>query len=125
MFVLSQGPLPAVGSAFPDALIVVLVVVPFENVSLSPTAIPTCYNVFTMCMPNHNLPTRRAVTITGAGLAVTCGGDFLPGGCLLGSFTLFVGGPPATKMTMPTLQNLINAFGFNISPSQIVWLALS
>jgi hypothetical protein len=125
MFVNSQGPLPAMGSAFPDALLVILVVVPFENVSLSPTAIPTCYNVFAMCMPAHNLTTIRPMTVTGAGIGVLCGGDFLPGRCMMGSTNVSFGGPPATKMTMPTNQNLINAFGLNISPSQVVWMCLS
>ena len=127
MFVNSQGPIPATGFAFPDVLLVppLEIPAPFPNVSLSPTAIPTCYNVFLMCMPAHNLTTIRPVTITGVGLGAICGDDFGPGHDLMGSTNLFLGGPPATKLTMPTNQNLINAFGFNVAPSQIVLLALA
>lgn len=127
MFVNSQGPIPAVGLAFPDVLLVppLEIPVPFPNVSMSPTAIPTCFNVFLMCMPAHNLATERPVTITGVGAGAICGDDFGPGRDMMGSTNLFLGGPPATKMTMPTNQNLINAFGINISPSQVVVLCLA
>ena len=127
MFVNSQGPIPAMSLAFPDVLLVppLEIPAPFPNVSLSMTAIPTCYNVFLMCMPAHNIATERVVTITGVGLGVMSGDDFGPQENMLGSFTLFMGGPPATKMTLPTMQNLTNAYGFHLSPSQIVVLCLT
>ena len=127
MFVNSQGPIPGMGLAFPDVLLVppLEIPVPFPNVSLSPTAIPTVPNVFLMCMPAHNLATERPVTVTGVGTGVLCGDDFGPGHDMLGSVNLFLAGPPATKLTMPTNQNLINAFGFNIVPSQVVLMALT
>jgi hypothetical protein len=76
-------------------------------------------------MPAHNLATIRPVTITGVGLGAICGDDFGPGHDLMGSTNLFLGGPPADKMTMPTNQNLINSFGVNISPSQVTVLCLA
>jgi len=127
MFVNSQGPLPAIGMAFPDVLLVppLEIPVPFPNVSLSPTAIPTVPNIFLMCMPAHNLATLRPVTVTGVGVGALCGSDFGPAHDMMGSTNVFFAGPPVTKMTMPTNQNLINAFGFNISPAQIVMMVLS
>ena len=127
MFVCAQGPIPAISLAFPDVLLVppLEIPVPFPNVSLSPTAIPTCFNVFLMCMPAHNLTSDRVVSITGVGLGVMSGDDFGPQENLMGSTNLFLGGPPASKMTMPTMQNLTNAFGFRISPAQIVLLCLA
>lgn len=127
MFVNSQGPIPAMSLAFPDVLLVppLEIPAPFPNVSLSPTAIPTCYNVFLMCMPAHNIATERVVTITGVGLGVMSGDDFGPQENMMGSVTLFMGGPPATKMTLPTMQNLTNAYGFHLTPSQIVVLCLT
>jgi hypothetical protein len=46
---------------------------------------------------------------------------------VFGSVNLFIGGPPATKMTSPTGQNGLapNAFGATISPAQIVFMSLS
>ena len=127
MFVNSQGPIPGMSLAFPDVLLVPPLEIPgpFPNVSLSPTAIPTCYNVFLMCMPAHNIATERVVTITGVGLGIMSGDDFGPQENMMGSVTLFMGGPPATKMTLPTMQNLTNAFGFHLSPSQIVVICLT
>ncbi len=115
------------GMAFPDVLLVppLEIPTPFPNVSLSSTAIPTCYNVFLMCMPAHNLTTIRAVTVTGVGMGALCGTDFGPAEDMMGSVNVFMGGPPATKMTMPTNQNLVNSFGANISPSQVVLMCLS
>jgi len=127
MFVNSQGPIPGMSLAFPDVLLVppLEIPVPFPNISMSPTAIPTCYTVFLMCMPAHNLATEREVTITGVGNGVMSGDDFGPQENMMGSTNLFLGGPPATKMTLPTMQNLTNAFGFHLTPSQTVMLCLA
>ena len=126
MFVNSQGPIPAIGFAFPDVLLVppLDIPLPFPNVSMSPTAIPTCPNVLLMCMPAHNMTSIRPVSIDGPGIGAMSGTDFGPHEDIMGSTNLFLTGPPATKMTMPTNQNLINAHGIGISPSQVVMLAL-
>jgi hypothetical protein len=127
MFVNSQGPIPGIGFAFPDVLITPAlgIPIPFPNVSISMTAIPTAPNIFLMCMPAHNLITIRPVTVTGVGAGALCGSDFGPGHDIMGSTNLFLCGLPANKMTMPTNQNLINSFGLNISPTQIVMVALA
>ena len=127
MFVNSQGPIPALGLAFPDVLLTppLAIPVPFPNTSLSPTAIPTGMPTFLMCMPAHNMLSIRPVTITGVGIGALDGTDFGPAEDILGSTNVFLTGPPATKMTMPTTQNLVNSFGLNISPSQVVMIVLA
>ena len=126
MFVNSQGPIPAMGFAFPDVLIspALGIPIPFPNVTMSVTAIPTCPNVLLMCMPAHNLATIRPLSIDGPGVGVMSGTDMGPAHDMMGSTNLLLNGMPADKMTMPTQQNLTNAYGMNISPSQIVMLAL-
>ena len=126
MFVNSQGPIPAIGFAFPDVLLtpIVLVPTPRPNVSMGPTAIPTCPNILLMCMPAHNLLTIRPLSIDGPGLGVMSGTDMGPAHDVMGSTNLLFNGVPANKMTMPTQQNATNSIGANISPSQIVMLAL-
>ena len=127
MFANSSGPLPAIGFAFPDVLITPAlgIPVPFPNFSLCYTAIPTVPNVFYMCMPAHNLLTRRAITLDGIGLGVASGTDMGPGSDIIGSFNYFVDCAPSTKMIMPTIQNSTNAPGIGISPAQVVLLTLT
>jgi hypothetical protein len=126
MFVSSQGPIPAIGFAFPDVLLtpVILIPTPRPNVCLRPTAIPTCPNILLMCMPSHNLLAERPMSIDGPGIGVASGTDMGPATDIMGSTNLFLNGIPASKMIMPTMQNLTNSVGANISPSQIVMLAL-
>lgn len=127
MFANAQGPLPAMGFAFPDVLITPAlgIPVPFPNVSLCYTAIPTVPNVFYMCMPAHNQITERAITTDGVGIGAASGTDMGPGTDILGSINYFVDCMPSTKMTMPTIQNLTNAPGIGITPAQIVLVTLS
>jgi hypothetical protein len=127
MFANSQGPLPAMGFAFPDVLLLppFEIPVPFPNISLCYCAIPTCFNVFYMCMPAHNELTMRLPTIDGIGIGVASGTDMGPGRDLIGSTNYFVDCMPQTKMTMPVLNNLTNAPGIGLTPAQIVVLTLS
>jgi hypothetical protein len=115
------------GFAFPDVLITPAlgIPVPFPNVSMGYAAIPTVPNVFYMCMPAHNMLTERMPTIDGIGIGAASGTDMGPSRDLMGSTNYIVDCVPQTKMTMPTLQNLTNAPGINLSPSQTVLLTLS
>lgn len=131
MFVNGQGPIPAMGFAFPDVCLTpvgpVVVPIPYPNISMSPTAIPSQMVVLTMCMPSHNLATVRPMTLgdqPGVNLNPLSGLDMGLATCSMGSTNLFLGGPPATKMTMPTKQNGTGAFGAGISPAQIVVMSL-
>ncbi len=134
IFVNGNGPIPAMDFAFPDVCKTpvgpVVVPLPYPNTSLGPTAIPSQMNVFTIMMPSHNLATIKPMTMGDEpGVLMGVVGPFDMGSTrhTMGSVNLFIGGPPATKMTSPTGQNGLapNAFGATISPAQIVWLSLS
>ena len=134
VFVNGNGPIPAVDLAFPDVCKTpvgpVVVPIPYPNTSLGPTAIPSQLTVFTMMMPSHNLLTVKPITQgDDPGVLMGVVGPFDMGATrhLLGSFNLFIGGPPATKMTSPTGQNGLapNALGATISPAQPVFVSLS
>ncbi|MHB8885014.1 MAG: DUF4150 domain-containing protein [Methylovirgula sp.] len=125
--------LGALNLGFPDVckvpMVPVPVPMPFPNLALSTMAVPTQFTVFVMCMPAHNMTTTIAMS-DGDEVGILGGVvsqlDMGPSRCFLGSFNLFVGGPPATKMTAPTGQNGVvpNAPGAVISPAQTVLLSL-
>lgn len=132
-FVNAQGPLPAMDMAFPDVCVTPMgpapVPIPYPNINLSSTAIPTQFKVLLMCMPAHNLTTFRSISFgdnAGVLLGPLSGMVMGPGGQMMGSTNLLIGGPPATKMTLPTKQNGIspNAFGMSLSPAQIKMMAM-
>ena len=132
-FVNGNGPMPALDMAFPDVCKTpigpAIVPIPYPNMSFSTTAIPSQFRVMTMGMPSHNMTTVRPISMgdnPGVALGTASGMVMGPGVAMMGSTNLFLGGPPATKMTMPTKQNGIgpNAFGLTASPSQIKVMAL-
>lgn len=133
MFVNSQGPAPYMDFAFPDTCNTpvgpVIVPIPYPNIGLGATAVPTQFKFLLMGMPAHNLATTRPMTNGdngGLGLGLLSGMVMGPATAAAGSTVLLVGGPPATKMTMPTKQNGLspNAFGMTLSPSQVKMLAM-
>ena len=79
VFLNSQGPIPALGFAFPDVCltpVVAPVPIPYPNFSMRSVSIPTVFNVFTMVMPNHNLLTMQPITMgdnAGVNLGVATG----------------------------------------------------
>ncbi len=126
-FVNSSGPMLGVDHAFPDVCKTpsgpAVVPIPYPNVTMNTTAIPTQSRCLIMCMPAHNMTTERAFSMgdnAGAALGVISGLVMGPGRANAGSDNLSIGGSPATKMGMPTKQNGANpnAFGLSISPSQ-------
>jgi hypothetical protein len=134
VFVNGNGPIPALDFAFPDVcktpILGVPVPLPYPNLALGPTAIPSQFTVFTMAMPSHNLLTVKPMSLgdtPGLELGLIGPFDMGPTRHIFGSVNLFIGGPPATKMTSPTGQNGLapNAVGATISPAQIVFLSLS
>lgn len=126
-FVNTSGPMSAVDYGFPDVCNTpcgpTVVSVPYPNIAMNTTAIPTQSRCLIMCMPAHNMTTERA-TSTGdnAGVALGVRSRLVmgPGRAKAGSSNLSIGGSPATKMGMPTKHNGANpnAFGVSISPSQ-------
>ena len=132
-FVNANGPMPAMNLAFPDVCNTpvgpVIVPVPYPNMTMSTTAIPTQARFLLMCMPAHNMTTIRPISMgdnAGLAMGIMSGMVMGPDAAMLGSTNLFIGGPPATKMGMPTKQNGAgpNAFGMSICPSQVRLMAL-
>jgi hypothetical protein len=104
--------------------------IPYPNMALPMTAIPSQFNVMTVCMPNHNLMTITPMSNGDNGgvmmnpmSAMVMG----PSRNLIGSMTTLVGGLPATTMLKPTGQNGISpgAFGMTLAPSQLTVMILS
>lgn len=126
-FVNTSGPMSAMDYGFPDVCKtpsgLIVVSIPYPNIAMNTTAIPTQSRCFIMCMPAHNMATERATSTgdnAGVALGVRSGLIMGPGRAKAGSDNLSIGGSPAAKMGMPTKQNGANpnAFGFSISPSQ-------
>ncbi|OYV44947.1 MAG: type VI secretion protein [Acidocella sp. 20-57-95] len=113
--------------AIPDVLLTppLEIPVPFPNVGMRPIAIPTQFTVFIMAMPAHNMMTEIPLTITGVGLGVASGMDMGPSRNLTGAFTILLEGAPATRLTSMSLNNLTNAPGASLVPSQPTVLFLA
>ena len=119
--------------AFPDVCltpIVVPVPIPYPNLAMPMTAIPSQFKVLIMAMPAHNLMTTVPLSLgDNAGVNLNPLSGMVMGPCrhLLGSFKTFFGGLPATKMLNPTGQNGMSpgAFGFSLVPSQVKVMALT
>lgn len=62
----------------------------------------------------------------GVAMGVVSGMVMGPHTAMMGSTNVLIGGPPATKMAMPTKQNGMspNTVGMTISPSQIRLMVL-
>lgn len=128
-----NGPIPGLNFAFPDVCLVPTPVgpipTPFPNIALTPTAIPSQFKTLVMCMPSHNMMTVTPMSNgdnPGVALGVMSGMVMGPQLAMMGSTNVLIGGPPATKMTLPTKQNGLgpNAFGATLSPSQIKLMLL-
>jgi hypothetical protein len=117
---------------FPDVCLTpagpAVVPIPYPNIALGPTAIPSQFTMFVMAMPVHNLGTEVPLTNgDNAGLAtgVASGTVMGPSRHLTGAFTVLVDGMPMTRLTSMSLQNSTNAPGIRLVPSQPVMLVLS
>lgn len=133
MFVNGNGPIPGLLMGFPDVCKTpvgpVIVPLPYPNIAMTPTTISTQMTVFTMCMPSHNITCDAPLTMgdePGVLMGLISQLDMGTAQCETCSTNLFLGGPPATKLTSMTGQNGIvpNAPGAVISPSQTVFLSL-
>ncbi|MBR0654355.1 DUF4150 domain-containing protein [Plastoroseomonas arctica] len=117
--------------AFPDVCMtpaVPPVPIPYPNIALGPTAIPSQVTTLIMAMPVHNMATvtplsngDNAGVLTGVASGMVMG----PSRHLLGSFTTIIGGMPCTRLTSITLQNSTNMVGCRLVPSQVTMLVLA
>jgi hypothetical protein len=118
--------------AFPDVCLTpagpAVVPIPYPNIAMGPTAIPSQTIVMIMAMPAHNLATVTPLTNgdnAGVMMGVASGLVMGPSRHLTGSFTVLFGGVPATRLTSMSLQNSTNAPGARLVPSQPTVLLLA
>ncbi len=104
--------------------------IPYPNIALTSTSVPTVLNQFIQAMPIHNLMTTAYISngdntgvIGGVVSAMVMG----PERHIIGSFKVFASAMPSVKMLSPTQQNGAtgNIIGLTISPSQIKVLVLT
>jgi len=130
--------MPSISLAFPDVCLTPIptpvgpipVPIPYPNISLSVTAIPSQFTVFTTAMPNHNMMTITPMSMgdnSGLMMNPLSGMVMGPSRSLMGSFKVLTGGLPATRMLNLSGQNGMSpgAFGLSLSPSQVTVMILS
>ncbi|WP_224366481.1 DUF4150 domain-containing protein [Hyalangium versicolor] len=117
--------------AFPDVCLTPMPAptpIPYPNIAMGPMGVPAAYNVLFMCTPAHNMSTVVPLTNgdnAGVAMGVASGMVMGPSRHLTASFTVLVGGMPATRLTSMSLQNGTNAPGVRLVPSQTKVLVLS
>ena len=95
--------------------------IPYPNIGMGPTAIPSCVNVLFMGTPAHNMATTIPLSNgdnAGVALGVASGLVMGPVRHMTGAFTCLVGGMPGTRMTSVAIQNNTNCPGCRVVPSQ-------
>ena len=124
----------AVNFAFPDVCNTpvgpAVVPIPYPNIAMSSTAIPSQFKVFVQAMPAHNLMTTVPMSNgDNAGVGLNPMSGLVMGPCkhLMGSVKTMFGGLPVTKMLSPTGQNGFSpgAFGSTLTPSQVKLMVMS
>lgn len=117
--------------AFPDVCLVPSpepVPVPFPNFALSGMHIPSQFNVIIGGGLAENLLTQGTISQgddAGVLLGVVSHDVMGPDRYILGSFNVFVGTAPVSRLTSVTTANLANTIGMTIVPSQFVVMVMS
>lgn len=117
--------------AFPDVCMTPMVPpvpIPYPNIALGPTAIPSQVTTLIMAMPLHNMATVTPLSNgdnAGVLMGVASGLVMGPSRRLLSSFTTIIGGMSVTRLTSITLQNSTNMVGCRLVPSQVTTLILA
>jgi len=100
--------------------------IPYPNIAMGPTALPptAAIKVLLSGMPAHNMMTTTPMSNgdnAGLNMGVMSGMVMGPTRHTLGSFTVLMGGSPATKMTSMTGQNgmSLNVPGATLAPAQV------
>jgi hypothetical protein len=102
--------------------------IPYPNIAMGPTAVPSQVKVLYMCTPAHNMATTTPLTNgdnAGVAMGVASGTVMGPSRHLTAAFTVLVGGAPATRLTSASLQNSTNCPGMRVVPSQVKVLLLA
>ena len=118
--------------AFPDVCLTpagpAVVPIPYPNVAMGPTAVPSQIQVSVLAMPAHNMATTPPLTNgdnAGVAMGVASGLVMGPSRHLTAAFTVLWEGMPATRLTSMSLQNSTNAPGARLVPSQPKLLLLA
>jgi hypothetical protein len=102
--------------------------IPYPNIAVGMMGVPAVYNVLYDGAPAHNLSTEIPMSNgdnAGAMGGVASGTMMGPARSLTGSFTVLVGGMPASRLTSITLQNSTNCPGMQTVPCQVKVLLLA
>lgn len=102
--------------------------IPYPNIAMGPMGVGAAYNVLLGGAPAHNMATSIPLSNgDNAGLAtgVASGMVMGPSRSVTASFTVLMGGSPATKLSSMTIQNSTNCPGCRIAPSQVKVLLLA
>ena len=100
---------------------------PFPNMGNNAMAVPTYFTIMINCMPELNITAMYAITNgdEGGTMGGVASGMFMGmGRATLGSQCVFVAGLPVWRQTAMTIQNLSNAPGVTLVPSQTVKLVM-
>lgn len=104
--------------------------IPYPNIALPMTAIPSQFKVLTLAMPNHNMMTITPMSNgdnSGVLMNPLSGMVMGPQRQLLGSVKTFIGGMPSNKMLGMSGQNGFTpgAPGVTLVPSQVKLMLLT
>ena len=96
--------------------------IPYPNVAMGPTSVPSQVKVLYFYTPAHNMLTVTPLSNgdnAGVATGVASGVVMGPKRHVTASFTVLVGGAPATKLTSVAIQNNTNCPGVRGVPSQV------
>jgi hypothetical protein len=96
--------------------------IPYPNMAMGPTAVPSQFTTLVLGAPMHNMGTTTPLTNgdnAGVATGVASGTVMGPSRHLTASFTTLIEGMPATRLTSMSLQNSTNIPGCRIVPSQV------
>ncbi len=128
--------MPGMDIAFPDTCLTPGVLagapgpIPYPNLAIHATAVPSQFKMLIMCMPAHNIGTIIPLT---NGDQAGCSPGGVASAIMMGpsintkcSIKVFEGGLPATRMLDTDTQNLTNApTGMSLIPGQFKVLTLT
>ncbi|MCE2947873.1 MAG: DUF4150 domain-containing protein [bacterium] len=117
--------------AFPDVCLtpspVGPIPIPYPNIAVSATHVPSVFNVIIGGGLAENLLTAGTLSNgdnAGVATGVASGMVMGPDRAMLGSVKTLIGGAPATRLTTMNIQNSTNAPGASLTPSQFKVLLL-
>jgi hypothetical protein len=102
--------------------------IPYPNLGPGPTRVPAQVLCFFMYTPAHNMTSSEPMSQgdnAGVATGVASGTVMGPSRHVTASFTVLVGGSPATKLTSASITNNTNCPAVRTVPSQVKVLLLA